>query len=80
MNTVPIGRITAANELSAPVVVALSASPPSDDTISASVKPITAWVERASTTGQASARSGRRPMAGGWAAGADAGADTSRPG
>src|SRR5690606_21758231 len=55
MNTVPIGRITRAKVLSAPVVTAASGSSPSGATISASENPTTEWVARARTMGEASA-------------------------
>ena len=42
----PIGSMTTAKELSAPVVPAASALSPSGDTSRASKKPITDWVER----------------------------------
>jgi hypothetical protein len=64
MNTVPIGRITAEKLLIAPPVVAVSASSPSGATMYASLKPTTAWVARASTTGAANARSVRRVTVG----------------
>src|SRR5690554_2932429 len=54
MKTVPIGRMTSRKALSAPVVAAASTSSPSGATMRASVNPMTDWVARASTTGQAS--------------------------
>src|SRR5262245_54853316 len=54
MNTTPIGRMATQNAFIAPVVVAASASCPSDAHMNASQKPITACVERASTIGHAS--------------------------
>jgi hypothetical protein len=60
MKTVPDGKTMSANVLSAPAVTPASADSPSGETISASVKPTTDCVARASTMGQASARSFRR--------------------
>ena len=74
MKTVPIGRITAEKLLIAPPVVAVSASSPSGATMYASLKPTTAWVARASTTGPASASSERSVTVGA------VGVDTSRAG
>ena len=59
MKTVPMGKMMNAKALSPPVVVAASDSLPSGATMSASVKPMTACVARASTIGHARRKSVR---------------------
>src|SRR6188508_649705 len=75
MKATPIGRMATVNAFIAPVVVAASAFSPSGATMSASQKPITAWVERARTIGHASVRSVER-RAGPTGAGETDGDDT----
>jgi hypothetical protein len=57
MKTVPMGRMNTAMAFSAPVVVAALAERPRWATMSASLTPMTTWLARETTSGQASLRS-----------------------
>src|SRR5688572_3208500 len=64
MNTTPIGSISTRKALKAPVAVAARPFSPRNATINESPRPITTWVEREMTTGQARTSSERSEMAG----------------